>query len=346
GFAPGASRRNIKLFNGNLDRIVDILEYERTGNLEANPYLYAGYRIYVPLVTDSSTFIQISGEVVEPGGIEHKKGDSLGSLIELAHGLTGLEGDSIYVFRREGEGYRQLSVSIGELSFAIQPADKIVVSRAVIDLTADYYSITGAVKAAGRYPYQSGMSLQRSFRTAGGLLDEADVHSTAIYRKTEFERSPGTAKVLTASNLNELTFSADRELVSQDMGRFYPDRLNEVAIYPGDSIVVPLKTGSVGIYGMVNRPGMLKYSGLMKASDLIKRAGGYAGGADKSHVQVIRKVSGLKITTGKGIDIYDGDTVIVPKETRVKSLWDKLKDLSIILGGLGVVYLTIDNVVD
>jgi protein involved in polysaccharide export with SLBB domain len=346
GFAPGASRRNIKLFNGDHDRIVDILQYERTGDLEANPYLYAGYRIHVPLVTDSSAFIQISGEVIEPGGLEYKQGDNLGSIIELAHGLNGLEGDSIYLFRREGDGYRQLSVSIRELGFSVRPADKIIVSRAVKDLAADYYSITGAVRAAGRYPYRNGMNLEWSFRMAGGLLEDADVRSTAVYRKTGFERSSGTAKILTANNLNEVSFTTDRELVSLNVGRSFPEHLSEVALYPGDSVVVPLKTGSVGIYGMVNRPGMLKYTGSMKASYLIKMAGGYARGADKGYVQVVRKVSGIKITTGTGIDIYDGDTVMVPREARTKSFWDKLKDLSLILGGLGVVYLTVDNMVD
>lgn len=346
GFAEGASKRNIRLSCNGDGHVVDVLRFERTGELDADPYIYSGYKIHVPFVTDSTSFLQISGEVISPGGFEYKEGDSLGLIIDLAQGFTGLQGDSIYIFRRVGEGFQKLAVSTSEPDVLIFPGDKIVVSRVKKDLAPDFYSVSGAVAAPGRYPYDRNSNFDQVLDMAGGLSDDADVYSTVIYRSAEFKRSQETIESLNAMNLNNLSFLSTAEPVSLDIGRFYPDRLGEVAVFPGDSIVVPVRTGSVGVYGMVNRPGMLAYSGPVTASSVIRLAGGYAREADRRTVKIIRKTSGLKITTKPNIDIYDGDTVIVPEDKRKKSTWDKIKDLSMILGGMGVVYLAIDNMVE
>ena len=88
GFVAGASRRKIKLFGYGEDRNIDILRFERTGDLNANPNVYSGDKILVPLVKDSSSFVHISGEVMLPGSFEFIGGDKLGSVIDLARGLT------------------------------------------------------------------------------------------------------------------------------------------------------------------------------------------------------------------------------------------------------------------
>ena len=346
GFDVGASRRNIILARDGTDRVVDILRFEQTGDMTANPYLYSGYKIHVPLVTDSSTFVQISGEVVNPGGLEYKEGDSLGSIIDLALGMTGWQGDSILVFRKDTSSYRKISVSITKMGLPIQPGDKIIVVRTSREKIPDYYSVTGEVFMPGRYPQQGHLSLEMALNLAGGITPRADIFSLTIYRKPEFMRSIETVKTLEALGRNNVSFSAEREPTSLDMKRFYPDRLDEITIYPSDSILVPALTGSVGIYGRVNRPGMLEFSGMNSAGDLIKSAGGYAAGADKKIVQIVRKSSGLAIMAGPDIDVFDGDTVIIPEDENPKSFWDKLKDLTLILGGAGLVYLAVDHIAE
>lgn len=343
GLIGGASRRNIRVASGDKTRTVDLLRFERVGDLDANPYLYLGNKVHVPLVVDSSAFMQISGEVASPGGLEYKDGDNLSSVIDLSLGFTGLEGDSIYIFRGKDASPQPIVIQVSKLDFPVMPGDKIIVNRTSKDLTADYYSITGEINMPGRYPYQIGLNLNLALKTAAGLTRKADIYSLTVYRKTEFKWS---LEAVNMPNTNNLSFSADRLPASLRITEFYPDRLDEIAIFPGDSIVIPVRTGSIGIYGMVNRPGFVEYDRPAKASSLIQKAGGYSRNADRGIVQVIRKSSGIKITTSPNIEIYDGDTVIIPVKEQRNSLWDKLKDISLILGGMGIVYLAIDNIAD
>jgi protein involved in polysaccharide export with SLBB domain len=348
GLANGASTRNIKISDGFGERNVDLLKFERTGDLDSNPYLYSGYKIQVPFVTDSASFIQISGEVVSPGGFEYNDGDDLGSIIDLAMGFSGLEGDSITIFRNFEGDYRGLTISIDALDSPVMPGDKIIVWKSNKDVIQDYFSITGLVLVPGRYPYRSGLDLARAIAIAGGLAPDADIFSLVIYRRPEFARSEKMRDTLTAINLNDYLFSERREPLSLDVGRYYPDSLREVSVSPGDSIVVPIRSKFVGVYGMVNRPGAVAYDGLrpLKARDFIKKAGGYSPGADKRTVHIIRKASGIRISSGPGVSVYDGDTMVIPAEARRRGLFDKIRDLSIILGGAAMVYLAADNIID
>ena len=128
--------------------------------------------------------------------------------------------------------------------------------------------------------------------------------------------------------------------------RSFPEHLDAISVEPGDSIIIPPKTGLVGIYGMVNRPGTIGIEGYEKASDLIKKAGGFSREAYKKAVVVIRKSSGMKIIAAPNIDIFDGDTVIIEEEKGRRNLWEKLRDFSLILGGASLVYLAVDNMTD
>jgi len=346
GFIDGASRREIKFFGYNEDRIIDILRYERTGDLEANPNVYSGDKIQVPLISDSSSFVHMSGEVIMPGGFEYKEGDRLGTVIELARGFTGLESDSIYIYRKNNGYFQPVVKSVSDVEFPVQKGDKIIVGRAADRQTTDYFSIVGEINMPGCYPYQSGLSLEKAIKYVNGLTPRADIFSLCIFRKLEFKRSGKSVNNLRTINPNNLAFIGDMEPVSLKIDRSFPQRLDEINILPGDSIVIPTKSGLACIYGMVDRPGMVAINGCAKASDLIRKAGGFSPNAYRKTVMVIRKSSGMKITANPGITIFDGDTIIIEEDKNKKSTWDKLKDISLILGGVSMVYLAVDNLTD
>jgi len=346
GFIKGASRRNIILEGVDFDSNVDLLRFERLGDFNSNPYIYFGNKIHVPMVTDSSSFVHVSGEVVLPGGFEYKKGDDLGELIDLALGFTGLEGDSVYIFDGYESEVDRVAVPITDLSMPVMPGNKIVVGRTSREHLSNYFSITGQITIPGRYPCYGGLTLDRCLNTAGGLTDKADIYSAVIYRQPESDRSKETQKSLNKFFINDQSVLSDREPVSVDFRALFPDYLDRIPILPGDSIVIPIKTGVVTVYGMVKRPGMVTYEGPGSAARYIKKAGGFTGGADKSSIQVIRKTSAIRLISDPGIDIYDGDTIIIPEQEKKKSIWDKIKDGAMILGGLGILYLAIDNAAD
>jgi len=346
GFVDGASRRRIRLFGYGEDHLIDILRFERSGDLDANPSVYSGDKILVPLVNDSSSFIHISGEVILPGSFEFVEGDRLGSVIELAMGLTGLESDSVYIYRKSGDYLKPIVKSITELTFPIKEGDKIIIGRRPDVYSTDYFSIVGEIKEPGRYPYQTGLNLKQAILNAGGLAPKADIFSLAIFRKFEFMRPGENIEQLKAFSPNNLSLGGNNEPVSLKIDGSFPEHLDAISVEPGDSIIIPPKTGLVGIYGMVNRPGTIGIEGYEKASDLIKKAGGFSREAYKKAVVVIRKSSGMKIIAAPNIDIFDGDTVIIEEEKGRRNLWEKLRDFSLILGGASLVYLAVDNMTD
>lgn len=343
GFVEGASRRNIVLSGGSKSYDVDFLRYLREGDLDANPYLYSGYKIYVPPITDSSTFVHVSGEVINPGGFEYKEKDKLATIMKLAMGLTGLQGDSILIFRQR----QIISFPIDKLDFDILPGDKIIIPKRPLPADGDYYSITGEVVMPGRFPFEKGMGLGQALRGSGNLTAKADIYSLVIYRKQSFVWESQTSKMLQSAIPNNLSFKEKAEPASISIADYYPDHLDEIKIMPCDSIVVPLLTGTVGVYGMVNRPGKVVFSGpRMNISELVGLAGGYAKGAGRGNADIIRKASGLKIRSGRHIDVFDGDIVIIPDNQGKGGFWQKLKDISLIAGSLGIVYLAVDKMAD
>ncbi len=341
GFIDGSSSRNISFAGVNSFYRVDLLRYERLGDLDANPYLYCGLKIDVPIINDSSTFVQISGEVNSPGGFEFCEGDNLGTLTKLAKGLTGKQSDSAVVFREK----QKMGVGVDDSAFAVKPGDKIIIERKPFDLIEGFFSIMGEVSMPGRYPHEKGTSLAIALEKAGGLTDKGDIYSLIIFRKPEYSRESETAKALKAANVNNMTFMKDAEPLSLRVDKYYPENLDKIPIFAGDSIYIPFLTGSVGVYGMVSQPGMISTtSSKMKLSEVISKAGGFSKGADKGAIDVFRKSSGLKITGGKNINIYDGDIVIVPKNPpQKKTFWDRMQDIATVVAAGGVVYLVAED---
>jgi len=347
GLLPGACQRGIKLSGYNSHtRNADLLLFERTGYLKSNPYIFSGHKIEVPFIKDSSAFVQISGEVVRPGGLEYMDGDNLSTILDLAVGLSGLEGDSILIYRKEKKSYREILIPISRLDYAVKPGDKIIIIKREESETVDYFSISGEIRRPGRYPYVNGMFLADAVTKAGEISSRADLRSTAIFRKPGFNLPLGMLQTLTHINPNALDLTGELEPVS--IGEKIENRqsLGRIEVKPGDSIVVPMLSGSVGVYGLVNRPGAVDFYDVGNISNFIKRAGGFAPSADRRAIQVIRKSTGATIITDRRAEIYDGDRIIVLEDKHSRNGWDKIRDISLILAGLGITYLAIDNMTD
>jgi len=346
GLVPGASYRNIILSSERHDLKVDLLAFERAGITSANPYLYAGNVIEVPMVSDSSTFVYVSSEVARPGGFEYKPGDDIDMILKLSLGLTGLQGDSIYIHRKADDGYSLMSISIKDIDTPVMPGDKIIVQRRRDDRPDGQVTITGEIKRPGVYPYAGNENFAKLMDISGGITEKADLLSTAIYRKPEYVRGSENDVIYKNVGGNQIDIGLGREPLSLDMIEYSPDNLYRINLQPGDSIIVPRLTGAVGIYGMVKKPGMVSWSKPGTIGNFVALAGGYNGLADKDQIEVIRKTTGLKIFARSGVTVLDGDTIIIPKKLDKKTFWDHLKDISLFLGGAAVVYLAIDNVVD
>ncbi len=346
GFLPGASRRNITLSGGKEKTVVDLLLFERAGLLDANPFMYEGNVIYIPMVTDSSSFVQISGAVVRPGGIEYNKNDNIGTIISLALGFNDLENDRILIYRRNASSSGPINITTADLGFYLMPGDKIVVTQREFSPKPDYFTVTGEIAVSGRFPYNRGMNLESALSMAGGITEFGSIHSLTVYRRPEFASSARIMKSAPLDATNNIALNLGLVPMSVDLDRFIPDNLNEIAIAPGDSIMVPRLTGSVTVFGRILRPGVVDYEHHMTIRDLVARAGGYAPDAEKGKIELIKSSSGIRRVVRPGAKIYDGDIVIIPEKKDKKSFLEKVRDFSLILGGVGALYLAIDNAAD
>ncbi len=85
GVLPDGSRRWIKFTGGPKELTVDLDRAVYLGDLDADPCLYAGTKIYIP--SKSNDLVQIVGEVNDPREIELAPGDDVGLLLSLAGGV-------------------------------------------------------------------------------------------------------------------------------------------------------------------------------------------------------------------------------------------------------------------
>ncbi len=347
GLIAGASRRNIALSgNDSLSIHVDLLQYERLGRRDANPLCYAGNVIKVPLLKDSSAFVQIAGAVTVSGGYEYREGDNLGTLIDLALGLNGLEGDSAVVYRNGRTGDTPSVVALNNREFEIEAGDKIIVQQRVQGFTPDYIAITGQVLMPGRYPFREHVNLASALTMAGGITRLGDPYALTIYRRPGYENPAAMHNLVDPVSRNNIALAGERIPLSLNPNVVASDRLESVMLVAGDSIVVPQATGSVSIFGRIRRPGAMPFDKPLTAGALAGLAGGFAPKADKDNIRIIRKAGGQTIISDSRTILYDGDVVIIPEDKNTRGLWEKLRDVSLVLGGLSLVYLAVDNATD
>ncbi|GEM_PF-687583 len=345
GLLPGASKRNIILADGGHDLVIDLLRFERCGDFSANPFAYSGEIIRVPMIVDSSSFIQISGAVNRPDGFEYSPGDNFGILIELAYGLNGLQGDSATIFRRKNGISEVLSVSLKQTDFALQPADKVIIHSRTVEALKDYFTVIGEVALPGRYPYRAPMNFDDIITIAGGLKPEADIYSSVIFRRPKYE-NPENFKSIPSGSANNINVVAGVLPASLNMADYYPDHLDKIIVQPGDSIVIPSATGIVSVFGQINRPGIIEYDYPMTVGKLIGMAGGTTSRADRGNIHLIRKVGAIDINAYASTRVFDGDLVVVPEKKTTRGFMEKARDWAIILGSLGIVYLAVENATD
>ena len=212
-------------------------------------------------------------------------------------------------------------------------------------------SIAGQVRKPGRYTLPPGSKLSTLLLAAGGFTDNAFLRG-AVLTRTSAKKAQETelrelSKRLTAEagRDRESAFAvlplveflkgvrpAGRVPVKLSLPRLLKGSLADIPLEDGDTLRIPTKIGDVGVTGAV-RAGTRAVPFAEKTSwkEYVARAGGYADGADREHVYLLRAdgtaallslgfvtwnpaVSRWEVTALTGITpaIGPGDTVAVP----------------------------------
>jgi protein involved in polysaccharide export with SLBB domain len=331
-----SSTRNIALLRRDGSSVrVDVDRFFATRDDRWNPFLREGDVITVPRRSTTRNVIGVYGEVNAPGRYEFVEGDSLQTIVDIAQGLTRLaRPDSVMLSRLDpgGSSMRDMHVVVrgsagGEPSFIrLEPGDRVVVP-AREDLREDYRAtVIGEVVRPGTYPITRGTTrLTDLIGRAGGFTGAASLSAASVVRaKRPFLR--GTPDSLlsfrgrsAADDMayyeNEAKIQWGQDFVQVDfVGLFQRgDSTNNIILHSEDTVRVPLRLGTVYVFGQVRKPGHVPF---VQGRDLwyyVDQAGGLTDLAREGDIRLIKAASRQWLSVGEA-PLEDGDQIWIPKD--------------------------------
>ncbi len=291
GFAENAFQKKIQVqrYEDDSKKIIDI-DWRSYQNSGKNFELRHGDVIIIESVDEEfSNFVEILGEVSQPGIFERNEGMKVANLIRKA-GITSLSDVEVaYLTRDNNNGtfsYEKLNIA-NILRNPNSPDNLILKNKDKLEIWAkDRFTddidiaIDGAVRFPGKFPFDDSQTLKvrDAIMLAGGL--RRDASNFAIIHRND----PVNPKVKEYKTINDLQSIFDNE----------NDELNFV-MSPFDSLVIMsknifLEESYVRIEGAVNTPGEYQYGIDMNIKDLMTLAGGFKLSASTNNIEISRVV--------------------------------------------------------
>jgi protein involved in polysaccharide export with SLBB domain len=304
----------VPVANLTLEQLRDVL-YTRLGRVYSGVRRSGGTtRFDVSVANVRANQVYVVGEVAQPGAYQISAlGTALTALyaaggvtedgsvrrVEVRRGGQVLDSLDLYDYLLRGDVRGDVRLETGDVVFVPVHATRVEVS--------------GAVVRPAIYEVVAGETVADVIAAAGGLNPQADRRTLTVHRYLPAaERGPGPAPRAAISIA----------LVARPMGEPGSDSDVVIPDFPlrdGDSVVVhavpPLsQTFSVGIAGMVERPGRFPWRPGMTLRDLVVLAGGPTVGADLRAVEVAR----MPASRAGGVL---ADTLRVPMDSSYLAGW-------------------------
>jgi len=328
GFKPGGSYRNIQLTRNNETKQVDLTQFVRYGDLDQNPRLQPGDKIYVP---HAEILTEIKGSVFYPDKFELLPGETLYDLIEVAGGFTpDADKSHIAINRLDKDGSIHIEYidesRIGD--YRIQNADIVnitsnLANKEMLLIEGPLYGIppkgTEPAKIPTKplvftFPYIKGLTLLNLLETFGGPTPLADAENSYIIRDKTGEKIP--------VDVNKLWLNKDSKA--------------DILLEPSDHIFIPVKKLKVIVAGEVNIPNAYPYQTNAKVSDYILVAGGIdAEKGDPNRIFFIDE-SGKKTKVTLDTEVFPGCLIYVDRNGLEKATFAAGK-VAVIVGLIAAV---------
>lgn len=131
--------------------------------------------------------VYINGEVNSPGGYDYKPGLTLDKAIALAGGFAEKASKERITLTREIDGVAQL--------FSMRPTDAVLPGD-IIEV-AEYLQIfvSGEVQRPGNYPYQPGLTVEKTVALAGGFTARASKKRIKVSREVDGQQQQGKIRM-------------------------------------------------------------------------------------------------------------------------------------------------------
>ncbi len=370
GLQRKASRRNIRLYLDADTTVADLVRFNSTGAVTANPYLNEGHVVFVPVVSDTFDKIEVYGAVNAPGVFEYREGDRITDLIALGFGLASdADSNSAELIRFDSDGRRKSSIPVNLAHVVAAPGasedlflnadDRLFVRALAGYRSKEQVTLIGEVKYPGVYPIQPGCeTLKQLIAKAGGILEKASLSESEMFRDPRFFGSESKASAdllqLSTDKLSEFelqylkaTSSERTGKVAVDFERLYTEAGDEldVPLVDGDMVRIPAKSFSVTVMGRVVNPGLVPYRDSATIDYYIKAAGGYGYKADRGDIRLIKANTGAVIKSHGDTRVAMGDRIMVPQKKGI-DLWQTIKDAGFFLANIATIYIVVDQAVN
>lgn len=347
--------RGIRFSRGNKTEIFDLLKYFRAGDITQNPLLKDGDVIHIPAVSKT---VSIQGKINSPGDYEYIAGDKLGTLLELAQGLTpgaDLARVILYRYTADKRNFETRILDLrgsdpATLALPLEEGDRIMIPEDSEYRRQWKVSVTGKVTAPGEYLIGEETTLYDLLAQCGGPSQRGDL-STAIYLSQtmnesvdpEFER----LKTLSMGQMTPLEYNYLRAKLRQIRGKYAVDiqkiwdskgSEGDLKLRDGDLIYVPEKLDMVWVSGQVRNPGLLPLEKGKNWKDYVKAAGGFTNNRRAGGIRIIRASSGNWVKATDKIELKSGDIIFIPEKTD-RDVWVDVKDIFLVVSQLVTIFV-------
>ncbi len=263
-----------------------ILNFKEIGDFK----IINGDSVHIPKMSISDKFVEISGQIKNPGKYPFEKNMTLKDLLNIESSLKDTEFlktmnlNNTRIYRKNPNDMLPLVLSLTNYDenykifngdhINIPPSNKLGPIVSII--------VTGEVKKPGTIPINSSTTLSDVIKLSGGVTEHALGTGIEIFRDTL-----------------KIAWENKNFIVAES-----------------DSINFLRKTGLVKIEGEVNSPGYISYNKRYNLKDYINKAGGYTAFAENKNILIVYP-NGIAIPNKRlrSPKVFEGSTIIVNQRT-------------------------------
>jgi len=297
------------------------------------------------LIKPSNDLVAISGAVKRPGLYELTSGENFSDLFAYGNGFSAsADIDTLRVERLNKEEVEFIYISDAKDLSSILPisGDRLNVRSYV----RKSVTISGAVNTPGTYIISKGETLSSLIEKAEGYKDDAYPFGGILNNERSAIINTKAVDKLYTSFVQKLISKGDALFASESlpfileelkkstisgriMAEFDLDVINaspelDTNLEDGDSVIIPINTQQIYIFGEINNPGAIRYKPGQSIQDYLYSSGGVLESADSTNIFVVhpngelyrlKNTSRLSFLNNRGdhILIYPGSVIYVPR---------------------------------
>ncbi|MBJ13380.1 MAG: hypothetical protein CMG62_09965 [Candidatus Marinimicrobia bacterium] len=288
-FSGGLNRRSSKSIFVYKNKIANKDGYMIDFNKISNFIISNGDSIYVPKEPDFNYFVNLQGQVKNPGEYPYNKNLQIKDLLNATMSSDDqdfyqtMDLSKILIHRKNPNGNKPLKIITDiNQNISLENGDYITVPKKNIFQPIESVIVTGEIAIPGVYPVNNLTSLEDILSFSGGFTNLALKDGIEIFR-------------------DSLKIAWDD---------------NSFILKNGDSLNVLKRTGLVLVDGEVNVPGYVSYKKNDSAKKYIKRAGGFSSFAEKKNVYIIYpNGTSIPISAWSSPKVKEGSIIIVNQRT-------------------------------